>query len=238
MRQQGQDYQYLYDGKGNVTAVIDSNQNPVATYAYDEFGKVASKTGTLDQPFQFSTKFFDNETGLNYYGYRFYSAALGRWINRDPLEEEGGINLYAFVENDPINLVDFWGLQDRTPASGPPNTTQRFPNKTGWTDRVYGEDGRATKDVDFGHDHGGGDPHVHDWDWSKEKPRQDGRAPAPEDEANVSKPKDDKADKTAKSIAIGLGGVGAGYLIYRGIRMLPSLIPALWPTIIINATCP
>jgi RHS repeat-associated protein len=111
MRQQGQDYQYLYDGKGNVTAVIDSNQNPVATYAYDEFGKVASKTGTLDQPFQFSTKFFDNETGLNYYGYRFYSPALGRWISRDPLEEEGGINLYAFVENDPVNGVDPWGLK-------------------------------------------------------------------------------------------------------------------------------
>jgi RHS repeat-associated protein len=144
MRYQGQDYSYLYDGKGNVTTVLDSSQNTVATYVYDEFGKVVSKTGTLDQPFQFSTKYYDQQTGLNYYGYRFYSAALGRWINRDPLGEEGGINLYAFVENDPVNWVDPWGLSrvvydpalghiDIYPASGTsenPETKyapQRFP---------------------------------------------------------------------------------------------------------------
>lgn len=111
MRQQGQDYSYLYDGKGNVTAVLDSSQNTVATYTYDEFGRVVSKSGTLDQPFQFSTKYYDQQTGLNYYGYRFYSPVLGRWINRDPLGERGGVNLYGFVENDPVNWVDPLGLE-------------------------------------------------------------------------------------------------------------------------------
>jgi RHS repeat-associated protein len=111
MRQQGQDYSYLYDGKGNVTAVLDSSQNTVATYTYDEFGRVVSKSGTLDQPFQFSTKYYDQQTGLNYYGYRFYSPALGRWINRDPLGEEGGVNLYGFVGNNPVNKTDPLGLK-------------------------------------------------------------------------------------------------------------------------------
>lgn len=45
--------------------------------------------------------------------------------------------------------------------------------------RTYGPDGRAVTDVDSGHDHGAGDPHVHDWDWDKKRPRQPGRAPKP-----------------------------------------------------------
>jgi RHS repeat-associated protein len=119
LKQNGQDYSYLYDGKGNVTAVIDANQNTVAAYTYDEFGKVVSKTGILDQPFQFSTKYYDQQTGLNYYGYRFYSAALGRWINRDPLGEAGGINLYGFVGNNPTNYIDPYGEMGAAAAAIP-----------------------------------------------------------------------------------------------------------------------
>jgi RHS repeat-associated protein len=63
-------------------------------------------TGTLEQPFQFSTKRYDAGTGLNYYGYRFYAPAIERWLNRDPIGEAGGINLYGFVLNDPVNWVD------------------------------------------------------------------------------------------------------------------------------------
>jgi RHS repeat-associated protein len=106
LKQNGQNYHYLYDGKGNVSAVLDSAQQIVASYRYDTFGKVMAKSGTLDQPFQFSTKRYDSNTGLNYYGYRFYSPALGRWINRDPIAERGGINLYGFVGNNPINWID------------------------------------------------------------------------------------------------------------------------------------
>jgi RHS repeat-associated protein len=106
LRQGGQEYSYLYDGKGNVTALIDSAQSVVATYTYDTFGNLMSKTGSLNQPFQFSTKPYDEKTGLSYYGYRFYSPAIGRWINRDPLGEEGGINLYGFVGGNPVTFKD------------------------------------------------------------------------------------------------------------------------------------
>jgi RHS repeat-associated protein len=104
LNQGGMNYSYLYDGKGNVTALINSSQNIVATYAYDPFGKLMNKTGTLNQPYMFSTKEYDSETGLSYYGYRFYSSSLGRWITRDPIKEIGGMNLYGFISEDPIGF--------------------------------------------------------------------------------------------------------------------------------------
>jgi RHS repeat-associated protein len=45
-------------------------------------------------------------SGVHYYGYRYYNPEIGRWINRDPIEEEGGVNLFRFVDNDPLGLVD------------------------------------------------------------------------------------------------------------------------------------
>jgi|GEM_PF-6109004 len=56
-----------------------------------------------------STKYFDDETELAYYGYRYYSPELGRWMSRDSIAEQGGINLYAFLLNDPANDVDRYG---------------------------------------------------------------------------------------------------------------------------------
>ncbi len=58
---------------------------------------------------RYSTKYFDVETGLYYYGYRYYLTELGRWLTRDPLGEAGGPNLYGFVYNDPMNWVDPYG---------------------------------------------------------------------------------------------------------------------------------
>jgi RHS repeat-associated protein len=110
LKQGGQNYSYLYDGKGSVTALTDGNQSVIATYTYDTFGNLMTKTGTLNQPFQFSTKPYDEKTGLSYYGYRFYSPSLGRWITRDPLGEAGGMNLYEFNNNSAINYIDPDGL--------------------------------------------------------------------------------------------------------------------------------
>ncbi len=67
--------------------------------------------------FRFSTRYFDQESQLYYYGYRFYSPELGRWITRDPVEEEGGLNLYGFSQNDPVNKVDPLGLKLRVSGS-------------------------------------------------------------------------------------------------------------------------
>ena len=53
-----------------------------------------------------STKRSDFASGLVYFGYRFYEPHLGRWLNRDPLQEQGGINLYGYVQGDPLGYVD------------------------------------------------------------------------------------------------------------------------------------
>jgi RHS repeat-associated protein len=114
-------YYYLYDANGNVGQLIDSVDGSLtAHYEYDPYGNITVKSGSYADanPYRFSSKYFDQETGLLYYGYRFYAAALGRWINRDPLGEEGGINLYGFVGNNPANEIDPLGLKHWSPGLG------------------------------------------------------------------------------------------------------------------------
>src|SRR5690606_1317347 len=105
-----------YDGNGNVTGLVDgSNGTLSARYEYDPFGNIIRMTGTgtiaRDNPFRFSTKRTEDNTGLVLYEYRAYSPVLGRWPNRDPLEEQGGVNVYGFAHNDPVQRVDALGLR-------------------------------------------------------------------------------------------------------------------------------
>lgn len=79
---------------------------------YDAFGCIISQSGILADVFchRFSSKYFDSETGLCYYGKRFYVSLLRRWLNRDPIEEKGGLNLFVFCHNDPMCGLDYVGL--------------------------------------------------------------------------------------------------------------------------------
>jgi RHS repeat-associated protein len=103
---------YHADGSGNVTALIDGNQNIVARYEYDPFGKLIGKWGPLADAntYRFSSKEFQRVSGLYAYGYRFYEPTFQRWLNRDPIQEAGGMNLYGFVGNDSVNHMDSLGL--------------------------------------------------------------------------------------------------------------------------------
>jgi len=72
---------YTYDGNGNVSELVDGNGIVAAHYEYDPYGNAIAPIAS-DNPFRFSTKYLDAETGLYYYGYRYYSPVLGRWLNR------------------------------------------------------------------------------------------------------------------------------------------------------------
>jgi RHS repeat-associated protein len=110
------------DGNGNVAVLVDaeSEAGVVETTEHEPFGRVVARhradAGALPAgsgslcPFGFSTKYLDPETGLQYFGYRYLSPDLGRWLCRDPLGEKGGANLYAYCQNDPVNAVDPLGL--------------------------------------------------------------------------------------------------------------------------------
>ena len=112
LKRNGAVYVPLYDASGNVTAYVDAAGNVVATFAYDAFGNTVAEDGTLAGAFHFkySTKYHDAETGLVYYGYRYYAPTAARWLTRDPLEEQGGLNLHCFCENDGVNRYDALGL--------------------------------------------------------------------------------------------------------------------------------
>jgi RHS repeat-associated protein len=117
-----------YDGNGNVSALVNAaNSSVLAQYEYGPFGEVIRASGPMAKlnPFRFSTKYQDDETDLLYYGCRYYNASNGRWLIRDPLEEQGfdclqnvdtfgdssGPNLYNFVANEPLSDIDLFGLK-------------------------------------------------------------------------------------------------------------------------------
>jgi RHS repeat-associated protein len=102
-------YNVSYDGNGNVVKLTNTTNGTIAaSYEYGPFGEPLRASGPMadSNPFRFSTKYTDVETGLLYYGYRYYDASNGRWPSRDPLEEEGGVNLYAFIRNSSIMRID------------------------------------------------------------------------------------------------------------------------------------
>ena len=89
-----------YDGNGNVVALVEGSTGTIsAQYEYGPFGEPVRVSGPMgtSNPVRFSTKYTDSESDYVYYGYRFYNPNMGRWLNRDPIEEQGGHNLYGFV---------------------------------------------------------------------------------------------------------------------------------------------
>jgi RHS repeat-associated protein len=106
-------YYYFFDGNGNVGQLLKAVNGEIRShYEHSPFGNVITSFGDIagDNPYRFSSKYFDEEIDSYYYGNRYYMPKTGNWLNRDPIEEEGGINLYNFVNNDSINYFDLFGL--------------------------------------------------------------------------------------------------------------------------------
>src|SRR5206468_379001 len=109
-------------GNGNVTYLETSLETEAASYRYDPFGNTISQSGGLADAnvYRFSSKEIHAASGMYYYGYRFYDPNLQRWINRDPLSETGGLNLYRFVGNRPVQALDPFGLSWYVYSQPPP----------------------------------------------------------------------------------------------------------------------
>ncbi len=103
---------YHADGNGNIMALVATNGLLLGRYHYDPYGNLLAVNGQAAQAnlYRFSSKEWHPNSGLVYYLYRFYDAGLQRWVNRDPSEESGGINLFTYVANSPQDKVDPLGL--------------------------------------------------------------------------------------------------------------------------------
>jgi RHS repeat-associated protein len=102
-------YYYHFDGVGSVIALSDVNRVIVERYSYDVFGE-PNHTSDVNNPYLFTGRRYDSETGLYYYRARYYHYYIGRFLQTDPHGYEDGLNLYTFVGNNPLTWVDALGL--------------------------------------------------------------------------------------------------------------------------------
>lgn len=101
---------YDADGLGSITSLTDASGTTAATYAYGAFGNLSTSTGSLTNPFRYTGREFDSETGLGFYRARYYDPGVGRFLREDPIQFLGGANFYAYARNNPILNADPSGL--------------------------------------------------------------------------------------------------------------------------------
>ncbi len=112
---------YHADGLGSVTSLSSSAGAIANTYTYDSFGKLTASTGSLVNPFQYTARESDTETGLYYYRARYYDPTTGRFVSEDPVTFLGGHNFYDYVGNESVSFIDPSGLAKtcNVPPIGP-----------------------------------------------------------------------------------------------------------------------
>jgi len=107
----GQFYYYHADGLGSIATITDAANAVVQSYDYDSYGMVTPSTGFRNS-YAYTGREWDPEAGLYYYRARYYDPMEGRFISKDPIGFEGGINVYAYTRNNPIRYTDPLGLLD------------------------------------------------------------------------------------------------------------------------------
>ena len=119
-------YYYHFDGLGSVAALSDNSANIVEKYSYDVFGE-PNRTSDVNNPYFFTGRTYEAETGLYYYRARYYSPEIGRFLQPDPIGYEDGLNMYTYVGNNPVMNVDPSGLA----CSGSSCSSSSSENKSG-----------------------------------------------------------------------------------------------------------
>jgi RHS repeat-associated protein len=257
----GKYYYYMSDQINSTRIITDDLGNVVYSEAYGPYGDVQKTwTKTYDPKQKFSGKEREGYSELDYFGARYFDNNSYRFISVDPIiNKEGAIgnpqlwNLYAYCANNPITHLDPDGKEIR------PGTPDDMPKPPGLNDKwnfkdnpnydtndpnnrpghyIDDEGNRWLWDPDGRNQHGG--PH---WDVNPQKPgskKFDNRSKARKRyRPDGSEIKDDKNNvDTLKVVAKGALTIGAGYVAYRIIRFLPSLLPPFWPTVVPNIILP
>ena len=116
---------YTHDLLKNTTGLFDTQGECRALYEYGPYGNVLRMEGNMakDNPFRFSSEYADDELGLVYYNYRYYNILNGRWLNREPIGEDGNFNLYRMVYNNLFTFIDYTGsIPVKTPDAAMTNS--------------------------------------------------------------------------------------------------------------------
>jgi RHS repeat-associated protein len=101
---------YEQDGLGSVTSLTNSAGALAQSYTYDSFGNITNSSGNVANPFRYTGRDFDAETGLYYYRARYYDPNTGRFLSEDPVQFDSGFNFYSYVGNTPTGAFDPSGL--------------------------------------------------------------------------------------------------------------------------------
>jgi RHS repeat-associated protein len=113
------------DVLGNIVGYANGSGSMIAAVEYSPYGHVVSAMGSnASHPIGYSGQYTDWETGLVYYGMRYYTPKHGRFVNRDPIEETGGNNLYGFCGNNSVNRWDVLGMYDE--RGNPTNASEGY----------------------------------------------------------------------------------------------------------------
>jgi RHS repeat-associated protein len=110
LERNGSYYYYHADGLGSIVAITDAARNVVQSYEYDSYGMVTPST-SFRNSYTYTGREWDKETGLDYYRARYYDPIEGRFVSKDPIGLAGGVNVYAYTSNNPINFIDPLGLK-------------------------------------------------------------------------------------------------------------------------------
>jgi len=113
MNRNGNNYYYVKDGLGSVTALTNDAGSVVHEYKYAAFGKIVSESGdSVENPFTYTSRELEKESGMYFYRARFYDPHAGKFLNEDPIGLNGkDYNLFRYVKNNPENFRDPWGFE-------------------------------------------------------------------------------------------------------------------------------
>ncbi|MFZ4859450.1 MAG: RHS repeat-associated core domain-containing protein [Desulfuromonadaceae bacterium] len=111
-RVNGMIFCYYNDHLGTPRRLTDGQGTTVFSADYSAFGQALTKTKIIPNPLRFAGQYYDEETGLHYNRFRYYSPQLGRYLSRDPITYMAGLNFYSYVSNNSINSIDPLGLSD------------------------------------------------------------------------------------------------------------------------------